>query len=450
MNNPTAKSIAIACAVLLTACGGDSKSDPTGPTGPGGPTGPTVTTGTISGRVTHASTGAGLAGATVTTQPATSTATTDAQGNYTIANVTAGAYTVSVSMSGYTAATTMITVVAGQTGTANVSLTPVPAASGLSYTQLFVINGPTDGIASAAVSPDGRWIAWAGYGTDLTVHLVDASTRQEVRRLSGHTRPVTELAFSPDSRFLVTTGTVNLPPGTDGSVRLWEVSTGTQLGNVATPGTSWLTFSPDGTRIFGASGGDPVSIRVWSGTNLTAMSTISGVFRFAAVSPDGSRVASGARNELLHIVNAATGASMTTYSGQTGWVTAAAFSATGNLLASAAEDRSIRIRDASTGTINRTLTGHTSYPDLLFFSPDATVLASVGSGLNITRTSSGGISISLSSADRLLRLWNLTTGAELPRVNTASDVLSAVSFSRDWRLLVTGADGGSVRVFQRN
>ncbi len=80
------------------------------------------TTGTISGTVTAAGTGTAISGASVSTQPATSTATTNAQGSYTISNVSPGSYTVTATAGGYMAGTANATVAAGQTATANVAL----------------------------------------------------------------------------------------------------------------------------------------------------------------------------------------------------------------------------------------------------------------------------------------------------------------------------------------
>ena len=94
----------------------------------------TLLPGTISGRVTDASNSQPIAGATVTTQPATTTVTTDAQGNYTIPNVAPGGYTVNAAKSGYQNGSASATVVAGQTATANIALTPLPAA----FTRLYL------------------------------------------------------------------------------------------------------------------------------------------------------------------------------------------------------------------------------------------------------------------------------------------------------------------------
>ncbi len=427
---------------VMTACGGGGDDSPTAPVPPP-PAAPTV--GTITGRVTAASTGAALDGAAVSTSPASGTATTDALGNYSIAGVPVGTYTVTAAKSGYTSSSATVTVSGGQTSTANISM-PL-AAPVYSYSQVAVIQGPNGGVASIALSPDGATIAYGNYDDNL-IRIVDVATRQQTRTLTGHTNRVTDLAFSADSRFLASTGTVNLPPIIDGSVRLWELSTGNQRALVNTPGTSDLRFAPNGGALVGASGGDPVSIRVWDPSTLALTRTISGVFRFAAFSPDGRSIASGGRNDLLTVLDFASGTQQATHTGHTGWVTAAAYSANGQLLASAGEDRVIRIRNAQTGATTQTLAGHGSYPDFLAFSPDGTVLASGGSGVNVIR-SGGGIIVTLINADRFIRLWNLATGIELARVNIDSDVLSGAALSADWRTLVTGSNAGAIRIFRR-
>lgn len=179
----------------------------------------------------------------MSTQPATTAATSDIQGNFTIANVAPGSYAVSAARTGYQTGSVNVSVVAGQTAIATVSL--LAAALPFTYTQVAQFQGTGtsagNGLASIAISPDGRLIAYGSF-VDNLVHIVDVTTRQELRTFSGHTNRVTELVFSPDSRLLATTGTVNLPPG-DGSVKIWDVTTGTQLATTATPGTRQLRRS---------------------------------------------------------------------------------------------------------------------------------------------------------------------------------------------------------------
>lgn len=109
----------IILALLISFSSCDS---PTSPDDASSPPDQTPTTGTISGTVTVAGTTTPISGASVSTLPSTTTVTTNAQGSYTISNVSPGSYTVTASATGYTDNSANVTVTAGQTGTADIAL----------------------------------------------------------------------------------------------------------------------------------------------------------------------------------------------------------------------------------------------------------------------------------------------------------------------------------------
>lgn len=109
--------------------------------------------GTINGKVTDASTAAALAGASVSTQPASGTATTDAQGNFTIANVSPGSYTVQVTAATYATTSTNASVTAGQTATANIALAPLLYADLTVTTTADAVNGDTSSTRALFITP---------------------------------------------------------------------------------------------------------------------------------------------------------------------------------------------------------------------------------------------------------------------------------------------------------
>ena len=80
--------------------------------------------------------------------------------------------------------------------------------------------------AGTAMSADGRLVLTANPDTsasaDLSAHLLDAVTGQEIRRLTGLTAHASTAAISPNGRF-------GLTGSADGKVRLWDLSTGKQL-----------------------------------------------------------------------------------------------------------------------------------------------------------------------------------------------------------------------------
>jgi WD40 repeat protein len=110
-------------------------------------------------------------------------------------------------------------------------------------------------VTCLAYSPDGRWLA-VSRGQVRAGRLLDLEGLREDRPigvLSGGPDP---LAFSPDGRLLATAGG-------DGAVRLWDLATGAELGQVDEPDDrlTGVAFSPDG-RVLAVAGID-ADIRLW-------------------------------------------------------------------------------------------------------------------------------------------------------------------------------------------
>lgn len=117
-----------------------------------------VTTGSITGTV-RSSTGAAISGATVSVAGGGST-TTASDGSYTLSDVTAGTYTVTASKTGYDSNSKSVTVVAGQSVTADFSLTLVPVATNIAPGKAASASSQRSGY-EAAKAVDGststRW-----------------------------------------------------------------------------------------------------------------------------------------------------------------------------------------------------------------------------------------------------------------------------------------------------
>ncbi|HZU14560.1 MAG TPA: carboxypeptidase regulatory-like domain-containing protein [Chloroflexota bacterium] len=103
--------------------------------------------GTITGTITDASTGMGIANAQVTLDNASCSATTDMFGNYTIANVPANTYNVTATATGYNSSFVGgIAVGSGTSSTASVALVAVPLGTSMDLYSRY--NQPGWGTAS--------------------------------------------------------------------------------------------------------------------------------------------------------------------------------------------------------------------------------------------------------------------------------------------------------------
>ena len=155
---------------------------------------------------------------------------------------------------------------------------------------------------SASLSPDGAWLAVSGCtapeGTnDHSILLISLPDGKLVRRLSGNTLPVQDVAFSPDGRWLAAAGT-------DGVLRLWETTNWTLARSL--PGhfarIDSLAWSPDSTRMITASW--DTTCRFWSladGTSSSVVAHGGDKVLCVAWSPDGRTVATGGGDKWVRL-----------------------------------------------------------------------------------------------------------------------------------------------------
>ena len=98
-----------------------------------------------------------------------------------------------------------------------------------------------------AFSPDGRWFAAGGDRSVLM--LVELGSRQARQIVRAHLTQVNALAFSPDGRRLITSGTA-----AQDTLKLWDVESGRDIATLSgKPGFyDHVGFSPDGNTLFAA------------------------------------------------------------------------------------------------------------------------------------------------------------------------------------------------------
>lgn len=255
----------------------------------------------------------------------------------------------------------------------------------------------------------------------------------------SHTRFQTVIAFNPSGRYLAS-------GSGDGSIRLWEIATGTMLDEELEAHKSRVTslaFLPP-TGYYLASGSADYFVRVWRVSNESLTSrqdkdriAASHIVRSIAYSPDGTRLAAAVEDGAvivwwagdLHFLNRLEEHSL--------WVTCV-----GMFLEELENgNRLWLVSGSADGYLN------------LWYSPVERTFPIVkrfgkftGSGITTLSfsTSSDEIKVASGHSDGVVRIWVLTNESieEYTHQINALGPISALAFSLDGNIIIAGTDNG--------
>jgi WD40 repeat protein len=288
----------------------------------------------------------------------------------------------------------------------------------------------SDGPARLAVAPDGKSLA---VSSGNTIRLFDTATGEVLRTLTGHTRPVHAVKFSPDGRLIASAAGAFRDGTRAGEVKVWDAATGGPKHTLAwwpDGDVNAVAFSPGGEWVVG---GGLKGVRVWSArTGKTERELpVPAAILAVAFSPDGTTLAAGAFDECVHLWDVATWEERRVLRRHRSEVRAVAFSPDGTTLATGGVGE-LRLWNARTADFRRTI-AHESTVWSVAFSPDGKTLATASGD---PRTDSVGE----------VRLWDAADGAPKDRWSRLGGAAKAVAFSPDGKTLAVGWYDGAVEL----
>ncbi|HEY7327065.1 MAG TPA: WD40 repeat domain-containing protein [Gemmataceae bacterium] len=127
--------------------------------------------------------------------------------------------------------------------------------------QLRTFNGVRDSVRCLALSPDGKLLAashFAAVNGPGILRLWDLTKGTEVRSMKGHELEITSISFSSDGKSLLTSSF-------DRTIRVWQVADGKEVKCLRghSGRIECAVFTPDGRRVVSCADESDPTLRLW-------------------------------------------------------------------------------------------------------------------------------------------------------------------------------------------
>ena len=285
--------------------------------------------------------------------------------------------------------------------------------------------GAAGKIYALAISPDGRWLAAAGYLSetatgDHPIRIYDLASGEIAALLQGHSGAVLSLAFSADGKLLAS-------GSTDDTAIIWDVAKRSKLHQLRghTADINRVVFTLDGERL--ATAGDDRRVMIWrirDGALVVRSAPFRGKLFGLVVSPITGEIAASTQEGEIALLDDRTGRNIRSRSGGNGEFMSLSFSPDGRslLTGAGAAPYHCLVFDVERDVPRFTYRGHQHLIMATAISPD------------------GRLAVTAGGRDNEIHLWDMESGVLMRDMRGSGASVLSVGFSGDGRELAFGME----------
>lgn len=294
---------------------------------------------------------------------------------------------------------------------------------------------PKPGVNSVAFTRDGKTLVVGG--SDGKIRLLDASSGEVKKTLSGHTNAIYIATLSSDEKLLASSSR-------DLTARIWDVSSGRELHKFSgfRCAVKTVAFSPNGKTV-AASGNDGV-IKLWGVKTEKELQSLihknsaeidMGVYN-VIFDRSGKKLYAANGDGTISEWDIATGKEIRNWKAHDGNAYRLEFNRDYSLLASSGFDGTVKLWDTSNWREVRSMSltrpaAAFNFPSTgLAFSQDGKLIAAGGAGLNEKQTSYVYVQAVV---------WKVDSGEKLWTIEGHKFDINGLTFTRDDKFLLTGS-----------
>lgn len=280
----------------------------------------------------------------------------------------------------------------------------------------FMLQDHTDYVDQVIFSPNGKFFVSSGWDESAMVYTTD-SVFSYHSHIFPHRMNTTAMAFSRDSRFLLT-------GGQDRRILMWEMDSNTntlqqrQEFMFHTGAITSLVFGPSLKMIFSASDDGTIVIYDLIKKIQRKIDHKTPILNIA-VSTDQRNIFVADQSAIITQYDAIKGTVLKTFAGHTDQVNQIVLSLDRKYMISASSDKTAIVWDLQKGKPLHTLSGHTWKVSSVDVSPDNKYVVT-------------------GSTDGTVKLWDIAKGSLIRSFDDGGQNVQHVAFNRDASLIAAG------------